>query len=173
MDKLNNNILKCGLCRFGGNIHTERLTNETYRKTLMEGLIDKMFHYFNIYKEEITRITRFCIVGLLNTTVFFLLFFLFFNIISLNYLLSSTIAYLLATVNSFMINRSWTFESYGEKNKKFIKFVIVNLVSIGVNSLMIFILVELFCLHPWLAQFLTICVTTCINYTGNRFWTFK
>jgi putative flippase GtrA len=110
-----------------------------------------------------------CIV---NTSVFFVLFFLLFDLLHLHYLLSTTFAYIVATINSFMLNRSWTFESYGDSHKKFLKFFIVNVIAVMVNSISMFILVDIFSIHPWISQLFTICLTMCVNYVGNRFWTF-
>ncbi|HOV08860.1 MAG TPA: GtrA family protein [Spirochaetota bacterium] len=135
--------------------------------------MEKSFIFFKEqHREEFIRIFRFGIIGVLNTIVFFVLFFILFNVMKLHYLSATSIAYILATINSFVFNRSWTFESYGDTNRKFVKFFIVNILSIIVNSLSMFVLVDLIHLHPWLSQFITICFTMCVNYLGNRFWTF-
>ncbi len=131
-----------------------------------------MFKYSTEHRDELVRIIKFGLVGVVNTGVFFLFFFLFFNVIRINYLIATTFSYFIATVNSFLLNRRWTFESYGDSRKKFIKFVFVNVAAISVNSVMMFFLVDIIKFHPWFAQLLTICVTMCVNYLGNRFWTF-
>lgn len=130
-------------------------------------------NYSEKHREEIRRMIRFGIVGVLNTGIFFVFFFLFLNILSINYLVATTLSYFIAIVNSFILNRNWTFASRGKFRKKFVKFVIVNIVAIIVNSLMMFLLVDLGGIHPWVAQVMTICVTMCVNYAGNRFWTFR
>jgi len=124
------------------------------------------------YRQEIVRIFKFGLVGIINTSVFFIFFFILFNLVKLHYLVATSVAYILATINSFIINRSWTFESYGDTNRKFVKFVFVNIASIIVNSVLMFIFVDLAHLHPWFSQLITICFTMCVNYLGNRFWTF-
>lgn len=124
------------------------------------------------HKEEIRKIVKFGIIGVINTLLFFTLFFLFFNIIKFHYLLATTISYFLAIINSFAFNKKWTFESNGNSRKEFIKFCFVNCIAIIVNSLVMFLLVDKIGLNPWFAQVLTICVTMCVNYLGNRLWTF-
>ena len=123
--------------------------------------------------DEIIRIVRFAFVGVINTLVFALIFFAMFRIANVHYLISTTLAYALATVNSFLINRSWTFDSRANSKKKFVKFVFINVLSAGINSLLMYLFVDKACMNVIISQAVTILVTMCVNYVGNRLWTFR
>ena len=76
--------------------------------------------------------------------------------------------------NSYVMNKRWTFRSSGsDVRREFIKFFIVNLISLSINLGSMAVLVEVFSIQPPVAQLVTIGVTLAINFSGNRFWTFK
>lgn len=130
-------------------------------------------HVWNERRDEILRIIKFSIVGIINTLVFASIFFAMYRIAELHYMIATTAAYALATVNSFFINRAWTFDSRDNSRKKFVKFVLINVLSAGINSLMMYLLVDKARFNVMVAQAVTILVTMCVNYIGNRLWTFR
>ncbi|MBP8083471.1 MAG: GtrA family protein [Spirochaetes bacterium] len=127
----------------------------------------------NKHKHEIVKIFRFCIVGFANTAVFSLLFYVLFNLLEVNYLIATTLSYFIATLNSFFLNRNWTFKQKSGNLSKLPKFILLNIFSASINSLSMFILVDHLHFPVWPSQVLTICLTLIINYTVNRFYIFK
>jgi len=124
-------------------------------------------------RAEIIRIVRFSIVGVINTLVFASIFYAMYRFAKIHYLISTTSAYALATINSFLINRTWTFDSRANSKKKFVKFVLINVLSAGINSLLMYLFVDKVGFNVLLSQAVTILVTMCVNYIGNRMWTFR
>ena len=96
--------------------------------------------------------------------------------------MANVIALSVAIVNSFTWNRLWTFPESrdGEASKQFVKFVVVSIVGLTINSI-IFFLADKYIFSPWLpvfvavqlAKFTAIGITLMWNFTINRFWTFK
>ncbi len=117
---------------------------------------------------------RFGIVGVLNTAVQFVVFSALFRLFSLPMLLASGIGYLAGIVNSYLLNRVWTFEvSNQRRTSEFMRFVAVNLVAMGVNLGVLKILVESRDLVPEVAQVLAIGSSLVVNFCGNKWWTFR
>jgi putative flippase GtrA len=75
------------------------------------------------------------------------------------------------------MNTLWTFESKGGSKQKnaiqMIKFVIVNLISLGATTLALTYLVENRGIDKNIAQFPMILISQLINYTGYKFWVYK
>ena len=123
------------------------------------------------FKNEFKIFLKFAIVGLINTTLNYVVFFVSFRILGIYYVLSSLISFFVAFTNSFILNKSWTFKS----KKKFAqlpKFFIVNVFSLSINLLVIALSVEIFYLSPLIGQSFGILVSLGINYIGNRYWVF-
>jgi putative flippase GtrA len=117
---------------------------------------------------------KFGVVGLLNTFVHYLIFFLLFRIAGVEMITASALGYLLGVLNSFVLNRRWTFEVTGDGHRKdFVKFFSVNLISLAVNLLCLRMLVSSLQIWPELAQVIAIGCALLINFAGNRWWTFK
>ena len=117
---------------------------------------------------------KFSLVGVLNTTIHYGVFYTLYEFLGLYYILASGLGFCLAVTNSYICNKYWTFKSRGaDVGREFVKFFIVNIVSLSINLACMAILVELFDLHPPVAQVVTIGITLIVNFTGNKFWTFK
>jgi putative flippase GtrA len=112
---------------------------------------------------------KFCFVGISNTAVTFCTFYILSEIFALNYLFSSFIGYVLGVVNSFILNKTWTFH---DKNSRFIlqfiRFSIVNTISLGINLTIMYVCVEKFFISSIMAQVIATGFTTIVNYLGSR-----
>ena len=79
---------------------------------------------------------RFCLVGVANTVIDFLLFTVFVYIGGMNYLVAQMISYSAGVVNSFVMNKFWAFantEPSVAASRQFIRFVIANLLCVGIS----------------------------------------
>ncbi len=62
----------------------------------------------------IVQAIRFGIVGVLNTGITLAVIFVLMKVLGVHYALSNVIGYLLGSLNSFMLNKKWTFRSKGK-----------------------------------------------------------
>ena len=92
---------------------------------------------------ELISIIKFGIIGISNTLINWIIFFLL-NLVEVNYILANIIAYSLATINSYIWNSKWVFKYNNEKLVSSLKFIIVNLVGLILNTIILFILVDMF-----------------------------
>jgi putative flippase GtrA len=123
--------------------------------------------------------TRFALVGCTNFVVSFTVFYLCFNYLpepvraaAPEGAIANAAAYLAGMINSFLLNRSWTFRASGNPAVHALRFTIVNLVSLSVGTFMMFRFVDVLG-YPDLAVWvpLTILVMT-LNYLGCKYWAF-
>jgi len=117
---------------------------------------------------------KFGLVGVLNSLVHYMVFILLFRIVGIDMVISSALGYTAGVINSFLLNRKWTFNITGAgAGSEFVKFCVVNLASFGVNLLALQSFVSFAGIIPEIAQILAICCTLVINFAGNKWWTFR
>ena len=125
-------------------------------------------------KDFIKRVFKFGVTGVLNTGVDYLVFTILAVWLSVNIYLAQTISYAAGTLNSYIINRSWTFRS----NERFfsptmIKFLVLNLCMLGLSVILIGYFTESIGLSKLIAKACTVLVTLAISFVINNFWVFK
>jgi putative flippase GtrA len=122
---------------------------------------------------------RFVLVGLTNFVVSFAVFYLSFRylpaILPRNApvgAIATLAAYLAGMVNSFVLNRSWTFRAAGNASAQALRFTIVNLSSLTLSVVVMYLFVDVLG-HPELAVWLpTTAIVMTLNYLGCRHWAF-
>ncbi len=118
---------------------------------------------------------KFGLIGILNTFINLIVFYFLTSIVGIYYIISAIFAFFVANINSFVWNKTWTFE---EKFKtkfrtKYFKFLSVSLLALGINIFFLYIFVEYLHWHYLFSQFLAICLSFSINFFLNKSWTFK
>ena len=114
---------------------------------------------------------KFGAVGVTNSIITFVVYsFLVF--LGSNYLVANVIGYGAGVINSYIWNSKFVFKRQQSK-VLFTKFIIVNIITLGINTMTIFILIDKLYYGKYVSQLLTIFISMIINYTLNKFWTFK
>ena len=111
-------------------------------------------------------ILRFIVVGVANTSNYYILYLLFLHVSHLNYMISHILAFLISMVGSFFLNSYFTYRTKPTW-KKFMQFPMTYVVNISVTTLGVYILVDLFKLNetisPLIASFAAIPFTFIIS----------
>jgi putative flippase GtrA len=81
-------------------------------------------------------LARFAVVGGMNTAIDALLFFLLTATTSIAPVIANVISYSAGMLNSYFMNRSWTFRGAlgGRHREQFLKFAIFNFLTLGASS---------------------------------------
>lgn len=117
-------------------------------------------------------IYKFIFVGILNTVFGYSLFALLIYL-QIFYLLALTISHLLATFNSYLWNRFFTFKSKNRIQKELVKFLIIYTSIYILNFLLLYIWVDLFNINPLISQLFILVLVTTISFLGQRYLVFK
>jgi putative flippase GtrA len=123
-------------------------------------------------KDLFFKFMKYSFVGCLSTIVYFISVFVFVELFNEDPLIGSAIAFVIMTINSFLLNRKYTFDSDFSK-QKLIRFLIVSAIGFILNFLIMFIIVHVLSFHYSIGEFITILVIPLINFTLNNYWTFK
>ena len=135
-------------------------------------------------------VARFALVGCTNFVVSFTAFFLSFNYLPPTVVaalvgagsasshppqaaVANVIAYLAGMVNSFLLNRSWTFRATsGNALPQALRFAAVSLFSLTMSTVVTFALVDVLGL-PSLGVWVPLtAVVVVVNYLGCKYWAF-
>ena len=137
-------------------------------------------------------VARFAVVGCTNFVVSFTAFYLSFNYLPPHTVaaiagffgggtashppqaaVANVIAYLAGMVNSFLLNRSWTFRATtGNALPQALRFTAVSLFSLTMGTIVTFALVDVLGL-PSLAVWIPLtAVVVVVNYLGCKHWAF-
>jgi putative flippase GtrA len=94
----------------------------------------------NIFKNQIIEIIKFSIVGIINTLADFVVFFLCYSIFRFSYSISQVFGYSSGMLNSFIMNKKWTFKDKTTGKVviiKMLKFIITNIISLSCSIVVI------------------------------------
>jgi putative flippase GtrA len=147
------------------------------------------------------QIKKFVVTGFVNTGIDFVVLFLLLHFTGkttgIYTLIFPSISFSLATVNSFLMNKYWTFKGNKEKEKEkeytdFGQFMVITLGGLGINAgitylgsnfiapfLGIGFIITLFPPESvqkfWVmfAKLIATCVSLVWNFVGYKFWVFK
>lgn len=131
-----------------------------------------------LINSEISRkFIKFGIVGVLNTGLDFGIYFSLtrgFDFFQVHYLFAHSIAFVCATVNSFALNRSWTFHSRSQRLlRQYAIFFLLQVINLGFSSLIIIFAINGLGWHDMLAKALASIIVLCWNFILSRKIVFK
>lgn len=86
--------------------------------------------------------------------------------------ISKAISFLLGTVVAYVINKYWTFEKHENSFKEIVMFGILYSCTLGINVLTNKIVLDSTSI-VFLAFLVATCMSTVLNFIGQKFWVFK
>ncbi len=122
---------------------------------------------YNIIKDNYKRFLRFCVVGVINTSIDFVMFSLLYYWLHYPVLMAHAMGYAIAVTNSFCWNFLWTFRSESDRHpvRLTIAFFSVQLCVLGVSCVLLWILKVY--MPVLLAKLMVVGVTMFLSYFGN------
>ena len=128
--------------------------------------------YFN--RQEFIKLIKFGVTGVINTLIDFAVFTLLTSVFTINMYAAQTIGYVCGMANSYLVNRSWTFNS---KNRMFgrelVKFIVVNLITLGLSYGALYLFADLWGFHQTISKIFVTCITMAVNFVLSRLWVFQ
>lgn len=125
--------------------------------------------------ERILQVFKFGIVGLIGMAIDFSITWLFKEKFKVNKYLANAFGLIFAVTNNYIINRIWTFKSNSTSwEEEFLKFLIVSLVGLGLNTLIIYLFHQRKeGVNFYVAKLIAIVIVFVWNYTLNSLFTFN
>jgi dolichol-phosphate mannosyltransferase len=113
------------------------------------------------------RVIRYIISGIIAVILNLLILYTFVDIFHLWYLMSSIIAFCCGIVVSYSLQKFFTFQNNSKNGVplQFSIFLIYNICMLGLNTLLMYVLVDKFGFWYFFSQIMTTTCTAFINYT--------
>ncbi len=124
-----------------------------------------------IYKNK--KFVKFSICGFISAIIDIGVLVLLVEFFNIYVIIANTISFIFAVINSFLLNKYWTFRDNSKKNvNQFIKFLFISIVGLILNYIFILLLINL---NVWyiIAKVIVIIIVAFWNFFANNFWTFN
>jgi putative flippase GtrA len=125
----------------------------------------------HVWAAALVQWLRFAAVGVVNTLlslgVYAVLVWL-----GLHYLVASSLAFAVGVVNSYALNRRWTFRSRDRRAPEALRFVAVQAVGLGVDVGLLYLLVDRVGIQHFIAQALVFPAASAATFLLSRYWAF-
>ena len=118
------------------------------------------------------KLVKFGLVGIVNTLISIGCYILFVKL-GMHYILANIVSYMIGLLNSYYWNKKWVFNNRENHLSVFVKFVIVNLVVLSINTGCLFLLVHKWGFNQYGSQLEATALGMGINFILNNKWTFE
>jgi len=120
------------------------------------------------------QLVRFGFVGGVGFVVNLAVYTLCVHGIGVDFRFANIIAWLVAVLNNFVLNRHWTFDAAeGRARSQAVRFLLVSLVAEAFSLLMLTLLVQGAGVAKVPAQALAVAASMPLNFLGNKLWSFR
>ena len=114
---------------------------------------------------------RFVVVGISNTVLSWCVYAVLEHA-GVHYLLASGLAFVLGALNSYVLNRRWTFHSRGRRVPEAVRFCVIQCVGLGIDVGLLYVLTQDAGVHHLIAQALVFPVASVVTFGLSRQWAF-
>jgi putative flippase GtrA len=121
--------------------------------------------------EVVLQWLRFATVGASNTLLSWCLYAVLEHI-GIHYLLASGLAFATGALNSYALNRRWTFRSRGRHAPEIARFGAVQCIGLALDVCLLYVLVHQVGIDHLIAQALVFPVASVVTFTLSRRWAF-
>jgi putative flippase GtrA len=119
------------------------------------------------------QLIRFGMVGGVGFAVNLVVYAIAVHAIGVDYRAASVLAWLVAVINNFVLNRHWTFDARHDRaHTQAIRFLVVSLVAEGFSLLLLTLFVG-GGMEKVAAQALAVGASMPLNFLGNKLWSFR
>ncbi|NHN32944.1 GtrA family protein [Paenibacillus agricola] len=116
---------------------------------------------------------RYGAVGLLGTLLHFAALYVLVEAFGFNPVLASTLGFVLVLLISYLINKLWTFQDSPSGWKPFLKYTVVSMAGLLLNSGIMYTAVDWLHFNYLIAQCFVVVAVPASNFLFNYYWTFR
>ena len=116
---------------------------------------------------------KFCLVGLSNTAISLLVYYVFVLINPALYLIGNAAGFVVSVLNSYFWNSRFVFKKQDEKTKTIVKTFVAYGSNLLIGTVLLWLFVDVWGLSEFVAPLLQLVITVPLNYVLNKFWVMK
>jgi len=122
-------------------------------------------------KESPLEFLKFCTVGAVNTGID-LAVFAVLSSWGFSLLVAHTLSYSCGGLNSFLLNKTWTFKQSGQTSGQLTKFLLLNLLTLMITYGLMVGVYHYLVWPMFICKLLAVGVGLGLNFVGSRLWVF-
>jgi putative flippase GtrA len=122
--------------------------------------------------KHLAQMLKFAMIGAGNTGIDFGIFTLL-TLCGWSYLPAQCLSYTCGVLNSYVMNRSWTFKESRHSKFAFLKFTFLNLFVLLITSSLLALLLHNAGWSIWISKLCATGAGVLVNYAGSRVWVFS
>jgi putative flippase GtrA len=115
---------------------------------------------------------RFVAVGVSNTVLSWCVYATL-ETLGVQYLVASALAFAVGALNSYVLNRRWTFHSHGRPGPEVLRFGVVQCIGLGVDVGLLDFLTQDVGIHHLIAQAIVFPAASAVTFLLSRQWAFR
>ncbi|RHH68698.1 MULTISPECIES: GtrA family protein [Vagococcus] len=135
-----------------------------FTKTL--GLSDTLFELF-----------MYVVMGVMTTIINIVVFYLIEGVLQLNYIFANVVAWIFSVLFAYISNKKYVFAHEDNQEtinvKEMMSFFSFRLLSLGIDTVVLFVLVKWLNQQPMIAKIISNVVVLIANYVFSKFIIFK
>lgn len=123
---------------------------------------------------EIKKLFKFGITGIMNTVVDFAVYTVLVSLAGMGLYVSQVISYCCGMLNSYAVNRKWTFDTKnGFFSLELVKFIVLNLAMMLLGMGIIYLCVEQMGFRKLVGKLVSTVLVMAINFVVSNLWVFR
>lgn len=124
--------------------------------------------------EKLREVSAYLIFGVLTTLVNIISFYIFNNLLNIDYLISNIISWFLSIIFAYITNKNYVFKNHKEDNfKTFILFISSRLTTLLLDMLFMILLIEKIQISEINSKIIVQIMVVIINYLLSKLIVFK
>lgn len=127
-----------------------------------------MIKLYKKYEELI----KYVIAGVLTTVISIVSYNIFRNI-GIYYQICNVLSWICAVIFAYFVNKYYVFKSESKSLKEFISFISCRLLSLGIDMISMFILVDLISINDRISKLIVQVIVLVLNYVFSKLFVFK
>ena len=117
----------------------------------------------------IKQILKFGIVGIIAFIIDYLLLYVLTEYIGIHYLISSIISFTVSVIFNYIFSIKWVFDVKKKQGtKEFIIFLILSVIGLLINSLIMYLLVDIFNIHYMVSKLVSTFIVMIYNFITRK-----
>lgn len=118
-------------------------------------------------------IVKYAFWGGISTIINLAILFFLLSCTSIHYIVSNTIAYVIAVLINFVFNKKFVFNSKKNAKRELLLFIIIRLISLLVDNCCYYIAVDVLNYNLYISRLFLSCLIIIITYFANKVLVFN
>ena len=122
---------------------------------------------------KIFQFIKFCIVGVSNTAISLVVYYIFVLINKSWYIAGNAVGFVVSVLNSYFWNSRFVFKKTDEVGKTMFKTFAAYGTNLIIGTALLYLFVDILHISEFIAPLLNLIITIPLNFILNKFWVMK